>query len=130
MDEFRKPMFELTYGVKVPPEMAAKIHEIIEDYCRKQLPKIVQKILDDKLDEIVCNRLKERKIEGKVVRLKKLPLKRATSLVQTYIDQHQGCRTSDIICDLALDPDLVLGILKTLEKGRMIRGKEIESKRV
>jgi len=51
--------------------------------------------------------------------------KKAASMIREYILKHPGCRTSEIIADLRLQPDLVLQILKKLSRDGEIRSKEI-----
>ena len=65
-------------------------------------------------------------IDGGEIELITIQKKDASQLIQSYIDLHQGCLTSDIILDLKLDPDLVLEILQELEEKKSIRGKEVE----
>lgn len=130
MSGFKKPPLEITYGLKPSPEMLAKIHEIIEEYCERELEEVVQKILAEKLEKVVrkCLEEKEKHIETEVVELKKIPEKEAVELIKSYIDNHAGCLTSDIIFDLKLAPDLVLKVLGKLEKEKKVRGKSVESK--
>lgn len=130
MSEFKKPALEITYGLKLSPEMLAKIHEIIEEYCDRELEKVVQKILAEKLETVVrkCLQEKEKHIETELLELKKIPEKEAVGLIRSYVDNHPGCLTSDIIFDLKLDPDLVLKVLRRLEKEKTVRGKSVESK--
>ena len=54
-----------------------------------------------------------------------IPEKEAINKIAKYIDEHPGCRTSDIIFDLNIEPDLVLAVLRKLEKRKRIRGQEI-----
>lgn len=61
-----------------------------------------------------------------VVELVSVPRENAITLIKSYIDSHQGCRTGDIIYDLGLNPDLVLGVLRELEERGDIRGEDIE----
>ena len=55
-----------------------------------------------------------------------IPDEQATVQIEEYITKHEGARTSDIICDLGLDPDLVLRILCILQEEKRVRGKDIE----
>ncbi|MGA9387962.1 MAG: hypothetical protein WBV70_03950 [Candidatus Bathyarchaeia archaeon] len=63
--------------------------------------------------------------ETEALELVKIPEKEATKKVSEYISQHPGCRTSDIIYDLHLDPDLVLKVLRKLRKQEKVRGKNV-----
>ena len=111
------------YRLKLPPTMLAKIEEIIEEYARKRLPEIVE----NKLEEIVERKVKEiLGIEEKEIELKVIPREEAIKKIKSYIDEHPGCLTGDIIYDLGLDPDLVLSVLEDLQKKKLIRGIPIE----
>jgi len=61
-----------------------------------------------------------------VVKLKKISLEEAKSRIYRYIKEHPGCRTSDIIMDLELDPDVVLKALSQLQREDRVEGREIE----
>lgn len=113
-----KAEFETYTGLRPSAEMLARIHSTIEEYCDKELEKIVQKLLP----QVVRKCLEEKTAKEEAIELKRIPKKKAKALVKSYIDEHQGCRTGDIIYDLRLDPDLVLKILKGLEKEKVIRG--------
>jgi hypothetical protein len=63
--------------------------------------------------------------EGEALELVNIPEKEATKKVSDYITQHSGCRTSDIIYDLHLNPNLVLKVLRKLEKQEKVRGKDV-----
>lgn len=127
MSKFKKPPFQITYGVKVSPEMAVEIHKVIEEYCDRELEKIVKKVVAKRLTQIVKECLEERDkaTEESVVELKRIPNKEAVVQIQDYVDKHQGCRTSDIIYNLELDPDLVLSVLKELKEKGKIRSEDV-----
>ena len=126
MSSTRKAEFETYTGIRPSTEMLARIHSIIEEYCDKELEKVVRKVVKQKLKEIVRECLEEKeKLEKEVVELRKIPKKEAIAQIKAYIDKHQGCRTGDIIYDLALDPDLVLSVLKELREKRKIRSEDI-----
>jgi len=129
MSQKKRPEFETVISVRPTVEMLAKIHSIVEECVNKELEKILQKLVDKKLEDVVrkCLEEKERAVETEIVKLRKVPMEEAVMQIKTYIDKHQGCRTSDIIYDLALDPDLVLKALKKLEKDKLVRGENIES---
>ena len=57
--------------------------------------------------------------------LVEIPEKEALARIADYVNKHQGCRTSDIIFDLRLDPDLVLKVLKKLEGRGKVRGENV-----
>ncbi len=82
-------------------------------------------------DEI--NYLKKRieRLEGiesveDIVKLEAIPKEEAKIRIKDYINQHQGCLTSDIIYDLGLDPDLVLNVLNELKEENKIKGESGE----
>lgn len=111
MSSSRKPELEASFSIKLTPELMAKIHEVVEECVDERLEKIVKK----------CLKEREKRAE-EVLELKKIPHKEAVALIKKYIDEHQGCRTSDIIYNLGLDPDLVLAVLEELEEKKKIRG--------
>jgi len=57
-----------------------------------------------------------------------IPEDEATEKISAFITEHPGSRTSDIICDLGLNPNLVLRILRKLKEEKKITGKDIERK--
>ena len=128
MSSRKKPEFETLMTIRPSPEMSAKIELVIEECVCRELEKVVRKVLKEKLEEVVKKCLEEKeKPSEEVLELKKIPRKEAATLITRYIDEHQGCRTSDIIFNLHLDPDLVLNVLKKLEKDKKVRGESIES---
>jgi len=62
------------------------------------------------------------------IELRVIPDEEALELVKSFIDDHPGCLTSDIIFGLQLDPDVALRALSRLEEERRIRGDQDESK--
>jgi len=58
--------------------------------------------------------------------LRVIPEEQAIIQVEAYIVDHQGALTSDIICDLGLDPDLVLQVLDRLQQDKRVRGENVE----
>lgn len=133
MSSSRKSGFEEYVSYRPTPEMLAKIQEtvkeIVEECVDKKLEKALSKLLDEKLEKVIQKLLeeKEKKTEPKIVTLEKIPMEEAIKRIEEYIDLHQGCLTSDIIYDLALDPDLVIQALKKLEKDKSVRGENIDS---
>ena len=124
MPSFRRHELEAYVGIRLSPELMVKIHQAVEEYLNENLEEIVKKCVDECLEEVVKKCLEEREklAEKEVVEVRKIPHKEAVALIKKYIDEHQGCRTSDIIYDLALDPELALSILKELEEKKEIRG--------
>jgi len=62
-----------------------------------------------------------------VIELRDIPIDEAIIRISEYIREHDGCRTSDIIIDLALDPDLVIAVLHHLSSEKLLEGGYIES---
>lgn len=126
MSSTKKPEFEAYFAFRPSTEMLAKIHSVLEECVDERLEEVVRKVLDDKLEEVLrkCLKEKEKVAEKEVLDLRKIPHKEAVALIKKYIDEHQGCRTSDIIYDLALDPELVLTVLKELKEKGKIRSED------
>lgn len=51
-----------------------------------------------------------------VIELREIPIDEARALILDYITEHHGATTNDLIFELALDVDIVLDILKELNK--------------
>lgn len=113
--------FETVTNIRPSPRMLAKIESVIEEYCRRELEKIVRKIVAEKIEEIVRECIEEKE----VVELRKIPRKEAFTQIKAYIDRHQGARTSNIIYDLRLDPDLALSVLEKLREKGKIRSEKV-----
>ena len=62
--------------------------------------------------------------EENVIELRMIDPAEARKLILDYIEANNRCLTSDIIFDLALDPDLVLRVLSELEKEGKVTGGE------
>lgn len=116
MSSRRTPELEASWKLSLTPELMAKIHKLVEECVNRKLPEVVEKCLEER----------EKLSEEGVVKLRKIPLKEAIPLIKKYVDEHQGCRTSHIIYDLELEADLVLKVLKELEKKGKIRGENLE----
>jgi hypothetical protein len=59
---------------------------------------------------------------------KKVTNKKAAQLIKNYVSKNPGCKTSDIIFDLKLNPDVALPILKKLRKEGALRSEKIDYK--
>ena|SRR3989337_719977 len=57
--------------------------------------------------------------------LKKVPKKKAAQLIKEYVAKNPGCKTSDIIFDLKLHPDIVLPILRKFREEGALRSEKI-----
>ena len=62
--------------------------------------------------------------EENVIELRMIDPAEARKLILDYIEVNNRCLTSDIIFDLALDPELVLQVLSELEKEGKVTGSE------
>lgn len=71
-----------------------------------------------KLDELTTGQKEE-------VVLRSPALKDALPMIMKYINENPGCRTSEIILNLQLDPDTVLKAIRTLRAKGEIRSEEI-----
>lgn len=125
----KEPTFEYEYSVtiKPSPEMLAKIQQVIEEHCEKYLEKTVEKIVAEKIEEKLkeLTEKEEKQTQKEIIKLKKISRKKAIAKIRDYIQKHPGCRTSDIIYDLALHPGLVLSVLEELEAKGEVRSENI-----
>jgi hypothetical protein len=65
----------------------------------------------------------------KLIELKgELPIDEVKKLVFDYLEQHNGARTSDIIFDLCLDPEIVLKALNELGTENKVECKDARPK--
>ena len=55
-----------------------------------------------------------------------ISLEEAKKLVFEYIKAHSGAKTSDIIIDLCIDPEIVLEALKLLGAENKVEGKDVQ----
>ena len=60
--------------------------------------------------------------EYEVQTFQELSEEQAIVEIEKYVNEHPGALTSDVICDLCLDADLVLQVLDKLQKEGKIRG--------
>lgn len=92
------------------------------DILNKQLS-----ILQDRVERLESAVGTKEPISEEGIELRMIPEKEAVELIKSYVDNHQGCLTSDIVFDLRLNPDLVLKALRILEKKERVRGDRVES---
>lgn len=59
---------------------------------------------------------------------RKVSKDRAEKMISDYISRHPGCKTSEIIFDLKLHPDVVLPILRKLQEAGEVRSEKIEQR--
>jgi len=62
-----------------------------------------------------------------VIKLKTIPKEKAKELIEDYIKNNEGKWTSDIVFDLELSVDLVLGVLEELVQEGIIEASDIQS---
>jgi hypothetical protein len=63
-----------------------------------------------------------------VVELRKVPLEEAKHIIHEYLKKHPGARTSDLIIELTLEPDLVIEALSQLRCEGKVEGKDVTHK--
>jgi hypothetical protein len=66
--------------------------------------------------------------DAPVIELRKLPIDEAKRLIYAHIKEHPGSRTSDLIIELELDPDIVLKVLSQLKNEEKVEGKDVVRK--
>jgi len=95
-------------------EMELKTTYSLLDALKKEMDLMKARL--DKIESL------ERIEEEGVEELVEIPEKEALARINDYVKNHPGCRTSEIIYNLRLDPDLVLRVLKKLEEEGKVRG--------
>jgi hypothetical protein len=63
-----------------------------------------------------------------VVELKKVSIEEAKHIIYQYLKQHPASRTSDLIIELALEPDIVIEALSQLRCEGKVEGKDVDHK--
>jgi predicted HTH transcriptional regulator len=63
-------------------------------------------------------------LEEEEVKLKSIPFEKAVTQISRFVKRNPNVTTSDIICKLELEPDLVNRVLFHLEKEGKIRGEK------
>jgi hypothetical protein len=66
--------------------------------------------------------------EAPTIELRQVPIEEAKHLIHKYIKEHPGARTTDLILDLALDPEIVIEALSQLRCEGKVEGKDIDTK--
>jgi len=115
MSSRRVPELEASWRLSLTPELMAKIDELIEECVDRRLPEVVRKCLEER----------EKLSKKEILKLRKIPHEKAVALIKKYIDENRGCRTSEIILNLQLDPDIVLKAIRALREKGEIRSEEI-----
>ena len=75
-------------------------------------------LLNERLEKMEKPEIEEMPQEFRVI-----PEEEATEKIVSFVNNHPGARTSDIICDLGLDPNLTIKILHKLRDEQKITGK-------
>jgi hypothetical protein len=60
-----------------------------------------------------------------VIELKRIPIEDAKQAIHQYLKAHPGSRTSDLIIELALEPDIVIDALSQLRCEGKVEGKNV-----
>jgi hypothetical protein len=63
-----------------------------------------------------------------IVELRKIPIEEARRIIHQYVKEHPGARTSDLIIELALEPDVVIQALSQLRREGKIERKDVGNK--
>jgi hypothetical protein len=79
-------------------------------------------LLTQRLDKVEAVSATEEEIQE----LKLIPEDEAKEKISAFIDDNPGARTSDIICELGLDPKLTITVLQKLQQEKKITAKKIE----
>ena len=118
---------EIVNKIRVEDEEGLTVSYDIDEF-KEKFPHLVSEITGKtkfvKIESVEKTDVDE---PEEIIELKKIPKDKAIELIKSYVEKHPACRTSDIIYDLELDPDLVLDCLNELEKEKKIRGKEIDT---
>lgn len=99
-----------TMGISTNTTMSAGVTYVIPDLTQKLTGTL--KLADD----------------TPVVELRKVPIEEAKRMIYEYLKIHQGSRTSDLIIDLALEPDIVIEALSQLRCENKVEGRDIVNK--
>ena len=66
--------------------------------------------------------------DSSVIELRRIPIEEAKLSIHSYIKTHPGARTSDLIIELALDPDIVIEALSQLRAEQKVEGKDVDTR--
>ena len=76
----------------------------------------------NKMKSAICEDQSEVEVPEK---LKKVSKNKAAQMVKEYVAKNPGCKTSDIIFDLKIHPDVVLPSLRRLREEGALRSEKI-----
>jgi len=77
----------------------------------------------NKMQSVICEDQSESEVHPE--EFKKVSKNKAEKIVKEYVSNNPGCKTSDIIFDLKLHPDVVLPSLRKLREGGTLRSEKI-----
>ncbi|MBA7633468.1 hypothetical protein ES703_41034 [subsurface metagenome] len=101
--------------IVLPPELVAQIETCVRGCVVDLLPSVLEeyfsRVRTDEVEEII---------------LRQISKESATEQILAYITDNPGARTSDIIIQLALDDEQVIQILKELQDGEVLEGRDLE----
>ena len=101
-------------NVKLSPEVLTAIKESFEIHLRSH-PEFVREIFNEAF-----------RTTSDEINPRNIPREVAKTEIHEFINKHPGCKTSDIILNLNLDPPLVMEILKELKQEEVILSKPLE----
>ena len=81
----------------------------------------------DKLKSSIGEDYPESRMEPE--ELKKVSKKKVAQMIKEYVSINRGCKTSDIIFSLKLHPDIVMPILRRMQKNGKVRSEKIEQEK-
>jgi len=119
--------------IKIRPKAIVRIQKVKFDFSPfifgrplKATKHAKKKIEYDAIEKYVRSLDKHLFSDIPVIELREIPLKKVKEEIYRYIKEHPGCRTSDIIINLELDPDLVLKALSELRHEDRVEARDIE----
>jgi len=77
----------------------------------------------NKMKSAICEEQSESEVHPE--ELKKVSKNKAAQMIKEYVSKNPGCKTSDVIFDLKLHPDVVLPILRRLREEGVLRSEKI-----
>ena len=96
------------------------------DKLKAQYADVVGRL--SKLEQICGHKVSLEPQEDELVELESdLTVEEVKKEISAYLDIHKNARTSDIIFDLGIDPELVVEALNSLEEAGLVEGREISA---
>jgi len=78
---------------------------------------------NERLEKIEKPVVEAIEVEEEPQELRVIPEEEATEKIVAFVNGHPGAKTSDIICDLGIDPALTIKVLHKLQAEQKIIGK-------